>query len=289
MRRVRHMTERLVDFLIIGAMKCGTTTLQAQLASQPGIFMTTPKEPNFFSDDEVFARGIEWYRSLFAQAMNGHLKGEASTHYTKLPTYPHTVERMKSMLERPKFIYVIRNPVARAVSHHIHEWSEGRAPKDISAAFNADKTFESYGRYPMQIKPFISAFGLEQIHLTSLELLKADPEGELTKIAAHLERPGEFHWKHQLDAQNMSAKRVRRLPFQNVIVDNSVATALRRALVPKAVRNWIRARRTITERPELPGSLQHYLQDVFAPDRGEMENLFPNHPALPLAYHFEDE
>ena len=56
------------DFIIIGAMKCGTSTLAAQLACQDGVFLTTPKEPNFFSDDEIYARGHGWYRSLFAAA-----------------------------------------------------------------------------------------------------------------------------------------------------------------------------------------------------------------------------
>ena len=45
------------DFILIGAMKCGTTTLAGQLAAQDGVFITTPKEPNFFSDDAVYARG----------------------------------------------------------------------------------------------------------------------------------------------------------------------------------------------------------------------------------------
>ena len=47
----------LPDFLIIGAMKCGTTTLAAQLAAQDGLFITTPKEPNFFSDDADLCQG----------------------------------------------------------------------------------------------------------------------------------------------------------------------------------------------------------------------------------------
>ena len=58
----------LPDFFIIGAMKCGTSTLQAQLARQDGVFMTTPKEPNFFSDDDIFAKGRAWYEGLFADA-----------------------------------------------------------------------------------------------------------------------------------------------------------------------------------------------------------------------------
>ncbi len=82
------------DFIIIGAMKCGTSTLYEQLAAQPGVFMCTPKEPNFFSDDRIYANGLDWYRGLFAPAPAGALCGEASTHYTKLPTHPATLERL---------------------------------------------------------------------------------------------------------------------------------------------------------------------------------------------------
>jgi hypothetical protein len=58
----------LPDFLIVGAMKSGTTTLAAQIGAQKGLFITTPKEPNFFSDDPVYAQGLDWYRSLFEPA-----------------------------------------------------------------------------------------------------------------------------------------------------------------------------------------------------------------------------
>ena len=81
---------RMPDFLIIGAMKCATTSLHDQLAAQPGLFMSEPKEPFFFSNDEVYARGIDWYAGLFAGAAAGDLCGESSTHYTKLPSYPRT-------------------------------------------------------------------------------------------------------------------------------------------------------------------------------------------------------
>ena len=79
------------DLIIIGAMKCATSTLHDQLARQPGLFMSVPKEPNFFSDDAQYARGFAWYTSLFADARPGTIRGESSTHYTKLPTLPNTV------------------------------------------------------------------------------------------------------------------------------------------------------------------------------------------------------
>ncbi|MBW4710790.1 sulfotransferase domain-containing protein [Roseobacter sp. YSTF-M11] len=273
------------DFLIIGAMKSGTTTLQTQLAAQDGVFMTTPKEPNFFSDDDVYARGAGWYHSLFDAAAPGDLKGEASTHYTKLPTYPQTVPRMAAMLEAPRLIYVIRDPVARAVSHYIHEWSEGRMDRDPVAAFATHAELVEYGRYPRQLAPFIAEFGLPSIYLTSLEQLKTDPEGELRRIGDHL-GAGPFVWDHGIGAQNVSAERVRRLPLQGLLVDNPLATMLRRTLVPKSVRTRIRLARTHGDRPALPADLRHRLERTFTPDRTALAELFPDHPALDACYGF---
>ena len=59
---------RMPDFIIIGAMKCATSTLHDQLAEQPGFVMSEPKEPNFFSDEENWAKGLGWYSGLFAAA-----------------------------------------------------------------------------------------------------------------------------------------------------------------------------------------------------------------------------
>ena len=124
----------LPDFVIIGAMKCGTSTLQAQLSAQPGIFMCEPKEPNFFSDDEIWSRGVSWYESLFRDAQAGSLMGEASTHYTKLPHHPMTVDRMRRHLPDARLIYMVRDPFARMVSHYLHAWSQGEAGADFDAA-----------------------------------------------------------------------------------------------------------------------------------------------------------
>ncbi len=78
---------RLPDFIIIGAMKSATSTLHNQLSAQPGIFMSTPKEPNFFSDDDIYNQGLSWYSGLFSDANARDICGESSTHYTKLPDY----------------------------------------------------------------------------------------------------------------------------------------------------------------------------------------------------------
>lgn len=274
----------LPDFLIVGAMKCGTTTLAAQLAAQPGVFMTTPKEPNFFSDDEIWAKGEDWYRGLFAEAAEGDLKGEASTHYAKLPTHPRALGRMAGMLATPKIIYMIRNPVERTVSHYIHEWSQNEMAGDPVQAFARHPELVDYGRYGMQIAPYVERFGAEKVLLTSLEALKAEPRAELARIGAFLGR--RLSWRDDIGAQNVSAERSRRLPLQGLFVDNPVAEVLRRTLVPKRLRTRIREGRRMTDRPELPDTLREAIEGAFAEDREVLASLFPNHPALGLCYPF---
>ena len=274
------------DYIIIGAMKCATSTLAVQLGGQKGIFMTSPKEPNYFSDDAIFAKGAEWYASLFASAAPGDIKGEASTHYTKRPELDQTLARMVPAVGDVKLIYMIRNPMVRLVSHYIHEWSEGRLSGSLEAAIDTYTPLIDYGRYGWQITPFIEAFGTEPILLTSLERLTADPETELSRIARHIGHSGPVTWMKEDAAQNVSSERVRRLPLQGVLVDNPVATYLRRNLVPKGIRNRIRAMRQMKDRPEIPPHQRASLETCFAQDRDLLAAAFPDDPSLKLAYPF---
>ena len=260
----------LPDFLVIGAMKCGTSTLAAQLAAQPGIYMTRPKEPNFFSDDAIYERGLQWYESLFDGASPGDLKGEASTHYTKLPTYPETLPRMHRVLSAPRLVYVIRDPIDRAVSHYIHEWTEGRISTDPATAFAEHPELIAYSRYAMQIEPFVDTYGPKAICLASLEAIKADPNREFARIGAHIGMASPAIWQVDIGIRNASADRIRKLPLHRVLVANPVAKTLRRALVPKSVRTRIRSNRTHGPRPKLPEQLRAKLADIFAEDRSRL-------------------
>jgi len=268
----------LPDFLIIGAMKTGTSSLQAQLAAQPGIFMTTPKEPNFFSDDAVFARGRDWYEGLFAAAAPGDLKGEASTHYTKLPTHPRTVERMRALLPAPKLIYVLRDPLERAISHYLHEWTTGVMGGDPVAAFARHPELVDYGRYALQVAPYVAAYGPDAILLVRSEALKAAPGGELARVGAFLGRD-DLRWVEDIAPQNVSAERARPLPFHGLLVDAPLARRLRHALVPKGLRTWVRRRRMPKGRPDLPADLRARLGEVFAADAAELARLLPRQVA----------
>lgn len=264
------------DFVIIGAMKCGTSTLAAQLGAQAGIFLTTPKEPNFFSDDAVFAKGLPWYEALFDAAASDDLKGEASTHYTKLPAHPDTVARMKTVLQAPRLVYMVRDPVARAVSHFIHEWTERRMTGDLEQAITTYSELTDFGLYAKQITPFVEAYGKEAICLTSLELLKADPQRELARVAQHIGYSGSPIWHDDILAQNVSSERIRKMPFHAILMDNPVARGLRRTLVPQALRTRLARARQMNERPKLSTRAQAELRARFAEDQAHLSELFPD-------------
>lgn len=260
------------DFIIIGAMKCGTSTLHDQLACQPGFFLSTPKEPNYFSDDEIFARGSTWYQSLFAspEATGASLCGESSTHYTKLPTYPCTIDRIADALEHPRFIYVMRHPVERLVSHYIHEWSERTIEVPIDRAAEQVSRLVEYGCYAMQLAPFVERFGLDRVLPVFMERLLVEPQTELERIGRFLESPEPLTWQHDLGAKNVSRERMRASSWRDRLVNQPLLARLRRQLVPKSLRDQIRNWWTLDERPELSAGVRARLEATFDSDLAQL-------------------
>lgn len=278
------------DFIIIGAMKAATSTLADQLSQQDDIFITKPKEPSFFAQDAVFAKGWDWYARLFSSANTGDLKGEASTDYTKRPTYPDVINRMRACGVKPKIIYIIRNPLERARSHFLHEVSQGVMSGTLEEAFATYPELETYGRYGDQISPYVEEFGVDSIYLTSLEQIKQNPDDELARVGQHIGAIRPLVWDHGAKPQNVSAERIRRLPLHNLLIESAFATRMRRVLVPQAIRHRIRDARVIgTERPAIPDHLVPALSARFLEDRARLAQYFPDHPSLTLCYRFDHD
>jgi len=256
----------LPSFIIIGAMKAATSTLRQQLAHQPGIFMCEPKEPNFFSDDRGFEKGLGWYSGLFSGAADGDLLGEASTHYTKLPTYPQTVARLKRHLPSARFIYLMRHPIDRLVSHYIHDWSMGAFHCDIDDAVRRYPELMAYGNYAMQLRPYFQAFGNRTVLPVFFDRLIAEPQPELERICRFIGYRSGPEWSADLPPDNISAERIRRFPLHGVLIDSTLATWVRRSLVPRRVRNAVKRRRVMRQRPVLDATLRRQLEQDFDRD-----------------------
>src|SRR5688572_14326389 len=112
---------RLPDFLIVGAMRSGTTSLHKYLQAHPDVFVASGKEVHFF--DRRYGRGLDWYRSRFAGVTTERVVGEAT------PAYMYdenAIARIAHDLPDARLIVVLRNPVDRAYSHYWRNRSRGR-------------------------------------------------------------------------------------------------------------------------------------------------------------------
>lgn len=122
------------NFFIIGAPKCGTTSLAAWLAQHPAVFMSEPKELDFFNTDvrQAYRDSLQRYESFFHDANETHVAvGEASTGYLRSRV------AIRSIIEyspSARFIVCVRNPVEMAVSWH------GQA---VFEAWETEKDFET--------------------------------------------------------------------------------------------------------------------------------------------------
>lgn len=185
------MGNRIPDFIIIGSMKSGTSTLYEYLSRHLEIFMAVPKEPQFFSRDEVYGRGIHWYRTLFAGARPGQVCGEASTCYTRLLEYPQAADRLAQHVPEAKLIYVMRHPVERAYSHYVHlmgeRWNSGRRPLlTFEDALEEYPTILDTSNYCRQIMQYFRYFPRRNLFLCTLEDLESHPSAILEAIQAFL-------------------------------------------------------------------------------------------------------
>ncbi len=117
------------NFLIVGAMKCGTTALYYYLEQHPQIFMSPVKEPNFFCfegreglDSGNSITDIAAYRGLFRGVSSERAIGEASHCYLY---EPRAVERIKHYTPDARLIAILRSPIERAYSHFLHAVRNG--------------------------------------------------------------------------------------------------------------------------------------------------------------------
>ena len=178
---------RLPDFLIIGGMKCGTTSLFFDLGLNPAVFLPADKEPHDLAGDGVLTRaGRRKYARLFRGARRDQICGEASTGYSKLPDVGGVPARAKRLLPQARIVYLVREPVARAISHHYHALINGTVEADIDRAVRDQPSLIDYGRYAMQARPWIEAFGENRVYVVRFESYVRDRRRVVAELSRFL-------------------------------------------------------------------------------------------------------
>jgi hypothetical protein len=173
----------LPNALIIGGMKCGTTTLNAWLREHPQVAFSSVKEIHFF--DKHYAKGTLWYRTHFPiwETLRGaHCRIEATPSYLSNATV--TAQRMSALIPNAKLIAMLRNPVERAISHYCHLQRNGietRPPEialtaEVSRSGRKANPYKARGLYAQQLEAFMEYYSREQILIIKSETFFRDPE-----------------------------------------------------------------------------------------------------------------
>jgi len=177
----------LPDFLLIGAMKCGTTSLYHYLRDHPQIFMPAIKAPEFFAEEGNWGRGIAWYRRQFEGAGADVVAiGEASNVYTKFPRYQGVPARIAQHIPRARLVYVVRDPIDRIRSHYQTRLTEGTERAPIGRAVRENPIYVDYSRYAMQLDRYLDHFPREQLLVITAEDLRGDRLATIRAVYAFL-------------------------------------------------------------------------------------------------------
>lgn len=190
------------DFLIIGALKSGTTSLYQYLANHSEIVSSSIKETNYFSWE--YYRGIKYYLNFFPQKTltNNKLVFEACPHYLVDPQSAH---RIKKILPKVKIIAILRDLIERAISNYNYFSSptsffgirkpEELDKRNVNQALLDDlqskekRIFRQYSRlslYAKQLKSYYDKFNKESILLLDFDELKSSPKSLLKKASGFL-------------------------------------------------------------------------------------------------------
>ena len=279
------------DFFIVGAPKCGTTSMDFYLGQHPEIFMAA-KEPHYFAPDLIPAcdRPDEAeYLALFAEAGAAKRRGEASVFYMYSKV---AAEEIRNFDPEARIVIQIRNPVDALDSHHSQVLFNGlETIGDLEAALEAEerrkrgellpeKTGLGYGRpeylyyrdmvrFSEQIERYLALFSREQVHVIVFDDLKSDLKGVYRRTLEFLDVDPDFEPNFAIENAN---KRIRSAWVRDFVRrPPGWASSLSRAVMPlelrTAVKDTLRSLNTnFVARTPMKPELRRRLQDEFAPE-----------------------
>lgn len=271
----------LPNLIVIGGLKCGTTSLHHYLGLHPEVEMSRPKELNFFVGELNWELGPDWYRSHFRAA--APVRGETSPHYTNLPRFQGVAERMAATLGTDaRVIYMVRHPIERLLSHFLHNVGGGYEARELDDAVRDPLcAYVQRGLYAMQLEPYLASFGADRVLVVGREELGRERQATMRRVFEFAGVDAEFH-SEQFEREWETGSGKGSGGFR--LMDRAVRLPGLRALdrnfdrLPERMR-WM-VERLVHDpgsgeapKPELDGELRQRLAAVFAPDVADLERL----------------
>jgi hypothetical protein len=265
----------LPNLIVVGAAKCGTTSLYRYLSMHPDITMSRGKEVKFFQNPGCLDR-LDVYETFFDR--DAPVRGEASTVYSYYPLVNGVPARIRAAIPDVKLVYMVRDPVERLLSHYVQKYADlssissfEEAIADIGDPYN---DLIAAGRYATQLEQYRQVFESDQLLvLDQAELLLRRGE-TLRRVFRFLDVDETFSSPRFDEVRNIRATRRHKTPLYRVLSRNAFTGLLRRHLPTRTRRTLFEPLRQATSRaiepPRAEGELRLRLRDAF---RGEVARL----------------
>jgi hypothetical protein len=257
----------LPNFLIVGAPKCGTTSLYEYLRQHPDVYMSVPKEPRYFPcfgvlPEERVVRDRAEYKRLFDGAKTERAIGEASPNYLHAP---EAAARIAAELPDAKIIVSLRNPADRAYSSYLGRVRRGVEQRPIEEALRPGSYFFDASLYCDALARYFAMFERSRVKVLLFDDFARDTAAALRELCAFLAiAPNaaiDIHARHNVGFMPKWAA------VDTIVVHAATAA---RDLLPVSMRGTglaMRLRRLwLRQPPPLPAALRASLLHAFEPD-----------------------
>lgn len=256
----------LPNTIVIGAQKCGTSTLHYYLGFHPEVSASKPKELNFFIEGSNWERGVEWYRGHFDPAKP--VRVESSPNYTTWPHNEGIPERMARLVPDAKLIFIVRDPISRIEAHWVHNYAKRRERGTlIETITHPSTTYVLRSRYFMQLERFLRCFDREQVLVFQQSDLRDRRAAQLREVFEFIGVDPDFQHKAFQTVRHRTAKKRRATKAGMKVHEWSRTDWGRR--VPKVVWNYAEAGLRLSkpiERPNLRDQLPEEVLEVLRED-----------------------
>lgn len=286
-------TFALPNLFILGAAKSGTTSIYNILSQHSKVSFPFIKEPLFFSRDDFYSRGLNWYANEFFDPIaNMPIRGEASPHY--LYWAEKVAPRIKKIDDgNIKFVVIFRNPVDRAYSwfwnmvsngmenltfENALDAETGRLQKNVSQLQSAGKMTFGYkkgGHYASQIKQYLQLFPREQFYFLLFDDLKDKNELHIRGLYdfLNIEAP-----KNNLNVDINPSSQPRIRSLNRYLYELPPLISGLKRIMPLKLRSALltaikRANKKSVDYPPMPSATVRILTEYFREEINELEGL----------------
>ena len=173
------------NFLLIGAQKSATTSISVMLSNHPEVIVVKGKEPHFFSENRQYARGWDWYMSLFSHYNGERAIVDASTSYSRTNAFPNSISRIIKHVPDAKILYSVRHPLDRMESAYIEWMTTPGFPivkNSINHMVHKEPNIIESSRYWKNISVYRKHFSDHRIKIIWFDEYVADPDAVLADV-----------------------------------------------------------------------------------------------------------